>query len=83
MPLFECSKCKTVDNTALGYYWVAQLDGKPALCTECKTGTWHGEFPKQTISNSDMVMGVNGYVYHAYELAPGGYFHGITKPVQD
>lgn len=46
MPLFHCSKCGVVENTALGAYWYERLEGKPVLCSECSTGTWHGRFPK-------------------------------------
>jgi hypothetical protein len=45
MPLFECEKCKTMENTALGRYWTRNSDfwdaenrGK-ALCSECAPAT--------------------------------------------
>lgn len=77
MPLFECTKCKTIDNTALdGNYWMAQLNKEPALCTECVTGEWHGEFDKEQLTGSDFVLGSDGYVYRESEIAKGGYFHG-------
>ena len=50
MPLFKCSGCGTVENTALakGGYWSRHsLDGKEPLCSECMTGVWHGQFPKE------------------------------------
>lgn len=57
MPLFVCTRCKTIDNTALGYYWPTMLGGgeKP-LCSECAPpdpymghgGRWHGKFLKRT-----------------------------------
>ena len=53
MPLFECSKCSTVDNTALGNFWShAIMDRKPALCTACDPtiGKWHGRFPRLTVA---------------------------------
>jgi hypothetical protein len=28
MPLHACSKCQTVENTALGGYWEQQLDAR-------------------------------------------------------
>lgn len=48
MPLYRCSKCGCVENTALGNYWIDQRDRKPALCSECNPaiGKWHGEFEK-------------------------------------
>lgn len=49
MPLYECSKCGHVDNTALGDYWWRYMhDGLPPLCSECSRGEWHGRFPKNT-----------------------------------
>lgn len=47
MPLFNCSRCGVIENTALGAYWYERMKGEPVLCSECSTGTWHGRFPKQ------------------------------------
>ena len=47
MPLFACSKCNVVENTALGCYWWEHLKGKAVLCSECGKGKWHGLFPKE------------------------------------
>ena len=64
MPLFACARCSTVDNTALTDYWIQQQEyfernssivGFEGLCTECRTGKWHGEFPRQTVSKSRYV----------------------------
>lgn len=51
MPLFRCSQCGVVDNTAMGTYWMAVFkkpSGEPPLCTECDPtiGKWHGAFPR-------------------------------------
>ncbi len=49
MPLYECTQCHVVENTALTNFWFAtQMEKKPALCSECdpEIGTWHGKFPK-------------------------------------
>jgi hypothetical protein len=40
MPLFVCDNCKTIENTACGYYWGREEDffgtGKTdALCSAC------------------------------------------------
>lgn len=51
MPLYECSKCHAVENTALTNFWWDHIhDGKPALCSECdpEIGKWHGKFDKIT-----------------------------------
>jgi hypothetical protein len=47
MPLFNCSKCGTIENTALGAYWYNRAKDLPVLCSECATGTWHGQFAKE------------------------------------
>lgn len=46
MPLFNCSKCGVVENTALGAYWYNKAKERPVLCSECDTGVWHGRFAK-------------------------------------
>lgn len=53
MPLYECSKCGAIDNTALTNFWVDRLHlKKPPLCSECDPdiGKWHGKFQKLTLS---------------------------------
>ena len=50
MPLFECSKCHCVENTALSNYaWNHLHDGLPPLCSECdpEIGKWHGQFTNE------------------------------------
>ncbi len=46
MPLFRCSKCNAIENTALSLFWSRGCE--PMLCSECdpKIGKWHGKFPK-------------------------------------
>lgn len=56
MPLYMCSKCGSVENTALGGYWAQQMKAFEAnqkhapLCSECdpEIGTWHGQFPRRS-----------------------------------
>lgn len=53
MPLFECSQCHTVENTACCNYWVrVHLEKEPPLCSECDPdiGKWHGLFPRATVT---------------------------------
>lgn len=45
--LFVCHQCDCVDMVDLAF-----MVGLPAipdqqLCTMCKTGTWHGQFPHE------------------------------------
>lgn len=77
MPLFECSKCKVVENTALGNFWSrVYREHQPPLCSECSEGKWHDEFPKQTVDEGGFVHTVNGYLFRPDEIELGGYFHG-------
>lgn len=48
MPLFECTKCGAVENTALCNFWLT----RPAICSECdpEIGQWHGRFPKKSVA---------------------------------
>lgn len=69
MPLFECSNCVAIENTALSDYWSQDLDhhvtskgmGKvdpepfKPKCSECLTGKWHGEFPKRIAKEAGYV----------------------------
>ncbi|HEY6259001.1 MAG TPA: hypothetical protein VIY51_24755 [Xanthobacteraceae bacterium] len=49
MPLFACSKCNCVEDTALCHYWGARLRQTAAVCSACDPaiGEWHGEFPRE------------------------------------
>lgn len=75
MPLYECSKCHAVENTALGYYWVAQLDEKPPECSECHEGEWRGRFPKRIVTGADMVTEANGRM-RGFLMPRGGWKGG-------
>jgi hypothetical protein len=50
MPLFPCTKCNCVEDTALCHYWSARLRQTPAVCSVCdpKIAKWHEEFPRQS-----------------------------------
>jgi hypothetical protein len=50
MPLFPCSKCDCIEDTALCHYWSARLRQTPAICSACDptVGKWHNEFPKES-----------------------------------
>ncbi len=63
MPIFMCSKCKSIENTAVCDYWgdVYRKDPLPALCSECKTGKWHGVFEKK--SSAGYAIGEDRFLY--------------------
>lgn len=75
MPLFKCSKCGCVENTALAGAWTQwHIDKKPVLCSECKTGKWHGEFPKDQADGIFTDRHGKQYTFvedKAYEGCPG------------
>jgi hypothetical protein len=68
MPLFRCDKCGCIENTALGNYWMPHLEGKPALCSECDTGTWHGKFDKKDAAG--MRIDQRGFLWEDDEQMP-------------
>ena len=72
MPLFKCLRCGCIENTAPAWWWLTEK-----VCTECKTGRWHGLFPKE--SAKEMIEGEDGFLYYKEELEPGGYFYGRGK----
>jgi len=54
MPIFRCSKCDNIENSALSMCsWVEQCKGKPLLCSACcpkqtkDGGKWHGLFKQK------------------------------------
>src|SRR5262245_1492785 len=64
MPLFECVTCGVVENTAICEYWSQQheyleehdtLENFAGECSQCRLGTWHGEFPRMAAKNSHYV----------------------------
>ncbi len=71
MPLFACTKCDTVDNTAVSDYWIQQKEhfelsgtreGFRALCSACRLGKWHGEFTRRTVQQAKMIEDAQGFL---------------------
>lgn len=72
MPIFQCSKCGCVENTALcNYWWGVVHDKKPPLCSECdpEIGKWHGKFEKK--SAKGMLLDNEGLLWSKQELISG------------
>jgi len=70
MPLFVCSGCGCVENTALCEYWYTTgVEKKPPVCSECdpEIGEWHGKFEKR--SAVGMLWGKDGYVRHSEQVS--------------
>jgi hypothetical protein len=66
MPIFTCSKCGVVDNTAVSGYWSrVHMDGLDALCSQCnpEIGKWHGRFERKTPEEFGVVSGPDGFLY--------------------
>jgi hypothetical protein len=71
MPIFKCSKCGVIDNTATSGYWHRFMDVNPgetpppALCSQCDPtiGTWHDHFPRKTAIELGVVEGPDGFYY--------------------
>lgn len=50
MPLFNCSKCGVVENTALTLCsWTYKSSDKPMLCSQCcpEQKKWHKRFKRE------------------------------------
>ena len=72
MPIFRCSRCGVIENTACSNYW-CQVHGyggekQDPLCSECdpEIGKWHGSFPKD--SADGMVIANDGFLYSPDEV---------------
>lgn len=90
MPLYMCSQCGTVDNTALGGFWRQQLSAlstgeshKP-LCSACDPtiAKWHGEWTQK--SAEGYVQDRQGYLYLPAEterMKHMGPFKPVVLPI--
>lgn len=64
MPLFACSKCETVDNTALGDFWHRRVGNLPPLCSACgRQGEWHGKFPRRKADTTCFVNAAGHLIF--------------------
>lgn len=66
MPIFKCTKCGMVENTATSHYWwTVHQEKKPALCSVCdpEIGKWHEEFPRNTPEEIGVILGPDGFLY--------------------
>ena len=74
MSLYRCTKCDVVENTALGGYWMQQLEahqsGAPfhPLCSQCNPaiGKWHGEFERNGIT-AEWLQDARGFIWRPHE----------------
>lgn len=87
MPLFMCTKCGSIDNTATSNYWHTQLRAHDAkqehkpLCSACdpEIGKWHDRFPRR--SAAGYLKDQRGHLY-SKEEAEGPFKHlGPFVPV--
>lgn len=62
MPLFICSSCKCIENTACGDYWNRRTKPLCSECAETRGNKWHGHFPKRTATLEEIKeMGVHHF----------------------
>jgi hypothetical protein len=64
MPIFMCSGCGCIENTATSDYWSRNdKPDKRALCSECDPdiGKWHGLFTKR--SAKGLILANDGFLY--------------------
>lgn len=87
MPLYMCSKCGSVENTALGGYWRQQMEAFEAakphepLCSACDPdlGEWHGYFPRR--SAAGYVQTKRGHLFTVAESTDRAKHMGPFEPV--
>ena len=60
MSLFQCERCGARENTALAQNWLD--DGE--ICSECRTGQWHGVFEKIVLPKGMFVTDRQGNLAH-------------------
>lgn len=65
MPLFHCTNCGCVENTAVGNFWSCRTAPQ---CSECKTGMWHGKFVKQSAVGYQ--LDTDGFLWGPDEQVP-------------
>ena len=67
MPLFECTECHALENTALCNYWTRAFDGLPPVCSACdpELKRWHGLFDKRETTDED--RGEPGFRHKAFD----------------
>jgi hypothetical protein len=66
MPLFNCTSCAAIENTALSKYWTdlyrrdKSVPFNP-LCSKCdpRIGKWHGNFERtfEPVADSSLAQG--------------------------
>src|SRR5882757_6168309 len=85
MPMFPCSKCNCIEDTALCHYWSARLRQTSAVCSACDPtiGKWQGKFPKE--SAQGWISDRDGFLLDkmAVERWLGQRIEIFTKPDQE
>lgn len=87
MPLFMCTRCGCIENTATSEYWAQQMAAYEAetpfepLCSEHNPaiGRWHNQFPRR--SAAGYVTDKRGFIYSREETEDYFKDHGPFKPV--
>jgi hypothetical protein len=87
MPLFMCSKCGSVDNTATSGYWAQQANayvaGVPLTpkCSACnpEIGAWHNQFPRRRAEGFKQDR--RGFIYSPDEIEKFGQLGPFTDVV--
>lgn len=87
MPVFRCSKCGVVENTATSHYWTRDFEKpegappSPPLCSLCdpETGKWHDRFERKTPEELGLVEGPDGFLYDPSDK----YLERLRKEAQE
>jgi hypothetical protein len=87
MPLFMCTKCGSVENTALSRYWQTEMEAyergrkHDPLCSACdpEIAAWHGQFERK--SAAGYFQTGRGHLYTEAETTGRAKHMGPFKPV--
>lgn len=66
MPIFICSKCGFIDNTAISMAWDEVYKKKSLLCSKCKLGRCSSVRDKKIKPYPGMELMHNKYPYYTY-----------------
>lgn len=87
MPIFMCTKCGVVENTALSDFWISEstarldkVEHKPK-CSQCtpRCGRWHGAFPRKLATG--YLQDQRGLLYTVAEAGSLIGYDGVLRPV--
>jgi len=66
MPLFTCSQCENIDNTATSDYFIqVYVKKQKPLCFRCLYNKWHNHFQERKVTTEELLKGNIIYFEHS------------------